>query len=453
MKISSFRINKLHGCLNYELKLQDNTLILIGENGSCKTTIIKVLFYTLSMQWDKLSKYNFDHIIVGIENEEIKIYQKDIVSFCSIDNHFFRRIPLQIKREIMSAKDLNGAIDIGRIELICKKYDVPLDYILGEMNFNINLFSESKNPKASTNIKAITSKLKEYLQNIHIIYLPTYRRIEQELKVVLDGRVDESEFRSRRMRNRVHDNSFTELVEFGMDDVAQARDRSLNELKDYFRNSLNQLTLGYLGDVVDEKYNDVNSTFLNDIDEDTINNIMQRVDESILSKERKTKLIKSIEKIKNDGVNNVHDKVVCHYFNKLLISHRELESKEIYIRKFAEICSKYLRNKTVSYDSANFTFSIVSNIAEQAIEFGQLSSGEKQIVSLFSHLYLDGKRKYFVLIDEPELSLSVKWQKQFLADINKGEYCSGIVAVTHSPFIFENELDSYAHGIEEFIKK
>lgn len=47
MKINSFRINKLHGCLNYELKLKDNTLILIGENGSCKTTIIKVLFYTL----------------------------------------------------------------------------------------------------------------------------------------------------------------------------------------------------------------------------------------------------------------------------------------------------------------------------------------------------------------------------------------------------------------------
>ena len=453
MKIISFRINKLHGYLDYELKFQDNTLILIGENGSCKTTIIKILFYTLSMQWGKLSKFNFDNIIITIENDVLKITKKEIVSICAIDDHFFRRMPLHIKREIMSSKGSNGIFDIERIESICKRYNIPMEYILDEVELSVDLFPESKQSKISANIKAVASKLKEHLENIHIMYLPTYRRIEQELKVVLDGSIDESEYRNRRMHSRVHNSNFTELVEFGMDDVIQSRDRSLNELKDYFRKSLNQLTLGYLGDVVDEKYNDVNLTLLNDIDEETVTNIMQRVDENILSEERKRKLIKSIEKIKNEGVISVHDKVVCHYFNKLLISHRELESKEINIRKFAEICSKYLRNKTISYDSANFTFSIVSNIADQSIEFNQLSSGEKQIVSLFSHLYLDGKRKYFVLIDEPELSLSVKWQKQFLADINKGEYCSGIVAVTHSPFIFENELDSYAHGIEEFVKK
>jgi predicted ATP-binding protein involved in virulence len=81
-----------------------------------------------------------------------------------------------------------------------------------------------------------------------------------------------------------------------------------------------------------------------------------------------------------------------------------------------------------------------------------LSSGEKQIVSLFSHLYLTNKHDYLVLIDEPELSLSVKWQKTFLEDVRKGAFCNGLVAVTHSPFIFDNSLDEYAHGIEEFRK-
>jgi predicted ATPase len=81
-----------------------------------------------------------------------------------------------------------------------------------------------------------------------------------------------------------------------------------------------------------------------------------------------------------------------------------------------------------------------------------LSSGEKQIVSLFSHLYLSGQNKYFVLIDEPELSLSVPWQKRFLVDVCSGSFCAGLIAVTHSPFIYDNELKKYAHSLGEFAR-
>src|SRR5271170_3642807 len=66
------------------------------------------------------------------------------------------------------------------------------------------------------------------------------------------------------------------------------------------------------------------------------------------------------------------------------------------------------------------------------IKLSHLSSGEKQIVSLFSHLYLSGGDQYFVLIDEPELSLSVPWQRRFLVDIRSASFCVGLVAVTHS---------------------
>ena len=55
------------------------------------------------------------------------------------------------------------------------------------------------------------------------------------------------------------------------------------------------------------------------------------------------------------------------------------------------------------------------------------------------------------MIDEPELSLSVPWQRQFLVDIKQGDFCSGLIAVTHSPFIYENDLDKYAHSLGEFL--
>lgn len=90
-------------------------------------------------------------------------------------------------------------------------------------------------------------------------------------------------------------------------------------------------------------------------------------------------------------------------------------------------------------------------LAKEQIELKDLSSGEKQIVSLFSHLFLSQQKKFFLIIDEPELSLSVPWQKKFIVDVIKNPYCTGLLSVTHSPFIFaENDLDNYAHSLNEF---
>jgi predicted ATP-binding protein involved in virulence len=53
---------------------------------------------------------------------------------------------------------------------------------------------------------------------------------------------------------------------------------------------------------------------------------------------------------------------------------------------------------------------------------------------------LSGEKNYILIVDEPELSLSVPWQKTLLPDILNTGNCQHIFAVTHSPFIFSNEL-------------
>lgn len=89
----------------------------------------------------------------------------------------------------------------------------------------------------------------------------------------------------------------------------------------------------------------------------------------------------------------------------------------------------------------------------KVIQLMQLSSGEKQIVSLFSKLYLESDEKSVVVIDEPELSLSIQWQKMLLPDIILTNNCDLLVTVTHSPFIFANEFDYDAKPIRQYIKK
>lgn len=43
------------------------------------------------------------------------------------------------------------------------------------------------------------------------------------------------------------------------------------------------------------------------------------------------------------------------------------------------------------------------------------------------------------------------WQKQLLPDIINSKKCDFLLAVTHSPFIFDNELDKYAVGLNEYV--
>lgn len=451
MNIESFKITGLHKALNFEFLFNDNTLILLGENGSCKTTIIKMLYYTLSLQWGKLAQYNFESIEIKIDAEAFYINREDLLlSSLSFNDRIFRRLPPPIRRYLMTTVDRNETLDFQKLEDICRRYEFPIEIILQELDSNEDIDLFSKKGKNRKQLQKSISTFKETIGDIHILYLPTYRRIEQELKVVLDGRIDEDEFVSRRIKRYDNEGLYTELIEFGMRDVDDAIQNMLTNLKESSRANLNQLTLGYLDDIVNEKYKTINIEEINSIDETTIHDIMNRVDELILSNDSKLKLSKTLQTIKENGIKTDHDKVVCHYFLKLYDSHKELLGKETSIRDFVEICNRYLENKSMSYDSPNFSFYIQLNEREQNIGLPQLSSGEKQIVSLFNHLYLSNKKEYIVLIDEPELSLSVKWQKTFLEDVCKGSFCKGLVAVTHSPFIFDNSLDKYAHGIEEF---
>lgn len=147
-------------------------------------------------------------------------------------------------------------------------------------------------------------------------------------------------------------------------------------------------------------------------------------------------------------------RIESNYFLNLLAFQEALQKREHPITAFCDLCSQYTTDKRFVYNRALFGFTIVplaESQRDQTIELGDLSSGEKQIVSLFNHLYLSGKNRYFVLIDEPELSLSVPWQRRFLTDIRNGGFCEGLVAVTHSPFIYDNKLKPYARSLGEFV--
>src|SRR5262249_26486461 len=140
-----------------------------------------------------------------------------------------------------------------------------------------------------------------------------------------------------------------------------------------------------------------------------------------------------------------------HFFSKLIAVDKALSDQEKRILRFSNVCNNYLSGKEMIYDDKEATIGVRLQSTGQELRLRSLSSGEKQIVSLFSHLYLRKLDNVCVIIDEPELSLSVTWQQRLLPDILATGTCSFLAAVTHSPFTFKNDLDSYALDLSECI--
>jgi predicted ATP-binding protein involved in virulence len=450
--LERIQIVGLHGNKTVDIKVRDNILILVGENGSGKTTILRILFYFLSGNWLPLFQFRFDEIVAVIDGNEHKVTKKELEkNFEEFANrHILRDLPQPLRYRIRQLIK-TGHSDRILIELqeMSEHYRIPLESLMQGIKA-VDDIPESPNKKTNENIEKIRKAIPA-----QILYLPTYRRIERELSSIFED-VNPDDFHRKKDRFRRPETyeGFIELVEFGMKDVQKAIDRELGKLKEFARENLNSLTLGYLGDVVDRNYQNVGMKEIADLSEDTIRSVLDRIDETILTKTHKEHLFEEINLARSSNSTAEHSKIISHYFLKLLEFQKLLQAIEKPIRDFCALCSEYTVDKQLVYDSANFSFSIVTKDISRPlklIELSDLSSGEKQIVSLFSHLYLSGLEKYFVLIDEPELSLSVPWQRRFLIDIYKSGFCAGLIAATHSPFIYDNDLHQYAHSLGEFV--
>jgi energy-coupling factor transporter ATP-binding protein EcfA2 len=450
-ELQRIQVNGLHGtskCI--DAQLIDNTLILVGENGSGKTTFLRILFNILARRWKALSLFRFESIVLTLNGKDLTLNYSDINSQkVKLDEGILSRLTKSARQalfEFMNSDEVSR--DPEFLEIFARRTGIPLKFLI-----EISELYECNTPENN-----VLSDLEEAIEllDAQILYLPTYRRIERELANVVDW-IDPDDIRRRR-RNRSlrtnNDRVYTELVEFGMQDVEDSIEAESNNLEKFQRESLNVLTLTHFGEIVSSAYQTEDVQRLADLSDDRIQAVLSRVDDSIVDSVKRDSWFRAIQTARSQsGSPSDRDQIICHYFLKILEFQNSLQSREKNIAAFCKICSEYIVDKEFVYDSASFKFSVRSRSefhGEEPIRLSDLSSGEKQIVSLFSHLYLSGQSHYFVLIDEPELSLSVPWQGRFLIDIRNGDLCSGLIAVTHSPFIYNNELKRYTHSLGEF---
>ena len=79
----------------------------------------------------------------------------------------------------------------------------------------------------------------------------------------------------------------------------------------------------------------------------------------------------------------------------------------------------------------------------QQLALRALSSGEQQELVLHYDLLFRVRSNTIVLVDEPELSLHVAWQKRFFPDLLKIVELSNfdVLVATHSPYVVGDRDD------------
>lgn len=99
-------------------------------------------------------------------------------------------------------------------------------------------------------------------------------------------------------------------------------------------------------------------------------------------------------------------------------------------------------NKFVSFNGERII--IKNNKTDKSINIRQLSSGERQLLFILIKALNMSAGKNILLMDEPEISLHMSWQKKLISSIKRINDTCQIIIVTHSASILaKGWLDSF----------
>ena len=447
--LKEFGIIGLWGERNYHLVINDGKLIMVGENGCGKSTVLRIMYYTLTKKWGQLVKEDFERINIVIGNEKRQFTKEQLGCpeeyLIDADAEVFSHFPLSLRR-----KYLNGYKGKIMAEDVLSILD-DIDYPEGIFDKEIERL-EMLSSMVPDSIKEISEWLKQSFDQ-PILYMPTYRRIEKNPEL----QESDLEYR-RRHRNytvRTLKNMKMEVSHIGMDDVNEAIHDLITEIKQQYAKSSSQLNLDCFRGILGQDFKKVDSIPDEYMESESIEMIFESLNEEELldvdKMQIKEKLVSIIDKTKSY---DEYDKIVIYYYNMLIKRYESLKLIENQLEHFFYVCNQYLSGKEFVYKPKSFEYAITvqsknGTLKEMNIE--QLSSGEKQIVALLSYIYLFVKQPCTIIIDEPELSLSVPWQETILEDIVKSQRCNQLIVATQSPFVYDNSLSCYAHSMEEFL--
>ncbi len=439
--VKSIEITGLFEMFNYKIEYptSENVLIITGPNGFGKTQVLNIIFNLFNRKFLFFNKLVFDKITLCLSgNVKIIIDKTSVLKDPQLE---LVELETDLKSENKERKDLKFIFFENEIEIETFNYsfeisepflrnlerflpinritpdkwiDPRTDQIMG-IDEVINLYSDQLPIEVSKNIVKIkTARANEILKSINVHLIREQR---------LFKKVQNPE---RHYRNEREQTIMIESIQ-----------TYANELKDLILEKTQQSF------IISQS---LDSTYPNRLVSEKSKVSKEEYDD------RFAKLTLKQDKLTRNGLYESKQKVLSYSADDskaLLVYLNDLEQK---LSVFDELLEK-LELFTSILNERRFTFKSIAIDREKGfffktekgkiLELNELSSGEQHEVVLLYELIFKTKADILVLIDEPEISLHITWQKEFLDDLIRIIKIQDfqVLIATHSPSIINDRWD------------
>jgi len=431
MDLQGIKIQKLFGYFDYTISLnqQEGITILTGPNGYGKTTILNIIYHFFKQNFYYFQKLNFQDIIFYFSGDKrITIYQKKSSQESSFVDVY---LELKYKKKTLEKFVFNYEIEKKLSQDISKLYSSMenwyKDNLLYDSNTKRKIEKEeffSQIPQKTFDIIEGFAKKTEIAQLILIlssadVYFIKAQRLLKQLNIVE---------KRRRYFDDDDDDSFSHTIQ-----------HYAKELKNLIEQSQESAL-----------------KVMQEMDNSFLNRLMQSQEEILYEEfnERFLALIKKQEMLRQIGITIFNIQVPEYKNDKadvLSVYLDDLEKKMSFfddlvkkINLFITMLNKkeFYHKKIIAIDG-EFGFKFITD-KKEVLDLTALSSGEQQEVVFLYELIFKIQPNTLILIDEPEISLHVLWQKVFIQNllsiIDIHPTISFLLA-THSPQIINGRWD------------
>ena len=372
-KVSKVIIYGLFENKKVEVDFSNSIQIFTGENGIGKTTILNIIYNTLTLNYKSLKELPFDTISVIFENEKSLMFRKEWLSDYADEalqykNYYTKQMIniLRINEEseeknedkrhnenfkkisrnlidfdashvaiLQKLDELDSELISSRVpdSVIIDEYlseNAP-DYYYSDDNFDYHHISEA-------NLRmTLFSYIMTNFYNEEILYFPTYRRIEEELSKIQSNSDEEIFYDYDQLSHR------NDLISFGLSDVEELFESIEEDIKEFNLEGYSLINTELLTYMLNphsitnemiEKINDKNSVRI----------VLDRMEENTLNKKDKDLINQKLNDMDFLNATSGTDTVIIYFLYKLIERYEMKSDQENAIKLFVKVCNRYLVN-------------------------------------------------------------------------------------------------------------